>query len=377
MSLPSSSISSSERPSVGQLRTAVRLAIWIAAGLVAFDVLINVLFAYPSDRKAIPSRLQSYFEYGRSTDAQLARMTSPDRSQTAPITLAGWYDPLPIEERPGTPGSPIITFYGMSHAVRLAHAVSRVSTKYSVRALGAPGATANWAYGAYVRDQDGGKSRAVVLAFMSANLAMINTMSPMTWNIGFPMPYTADRFFVENGRLQVVHPPYASFAQYVTAFNDSEKWAAACEVIARYDTMYSSFMRRASVLDHSSLFRLIRRAYGQRLERRARAAVLDQTGFHPDTGQIAVARAIVREFAARARSSGMIPVVYLVNSFGYSDHLFQALGPALKADNVPFVSSHQVVSPNDPRGYLPDSHFTDAVDEKIVRALIHVIETAR
>jgi hypothetical protein len=356
----------------------MRLGAWIAIGLAAFDVLINFVFAYPSDPKsADPSRLQIYFEYGRSTDAQLARMTRADRSKTAPITLSGWYDPLSIEEKIGTSQNPIVTFYGMSHAVQLAHALGRVSSAYTPRVVGAPGATANWAYGAYLRDRGGGKSRAVVLALMSANLPMITTMSPMTWNIGFPMPYTADRFFVENDKLRVVHPPYASFEQYVYTFNDPKKWLAACDIFAKNDTMYNSFIRQASILDHSSLFRLVRRAYGQRLERSSRAAVLDQTGFQSDSEQIQVARAIVHEFALRARADGMIPIIYLVNNFGYSNYLFQALSPTLNADKIPFVSSHQIISANDPRGYLPNSHFIDAVDEQLARALVKVIEDAR
>src|SRR5665647_2676737 len=188
-------IFSSDSNSAGHIRIAMRLGAWIAIGLAAFDILINVVFAYPSDPKnTYPSRLQIYFEYGRSTDAQLARMTRPDSSLTAPITLSGWYNPLTVEEKNGSLQNPIVTFYGMSHAVQLAHALGRVSNKYTARVVGAPGATANWANGAYLRDRGGGKSRAVVLAFMSANLPMITTMSPMTWNIGFPMPYTEDRF---------------------------------------------------------------------------------------------------------------------------------------------------------------------------------------
>ncbi|HEY5503836.1 MAG TPA: hypothetical protein VIK28_01665, partial [Sedimentisphaerales bacterium] len=266
---------------------------------------------------------------------------------------------------------------GMSHAVQLAHALGRVSSAYTPRVVGAPGATANWAYGAYLRDRGGLKSRAVVLAFMSANLPMITTMSPMTWNIGFPMPYTADRFFVGKGKLQVVHPPYESFEQYVDTFSDPKKWAAACEVFAKNDTMYNSFIRRASILDHSSLLRLIRRAHGQRLERNAGVGVLDQTGFNADSEQIKVARAIVHEFALRARADGMIPIIYIVNNLGYSDYLYQALSPTLNSDKIPFVSSHQIVSPNDPRGYLPNSHFIDSVDEQLARKLIEVVEAEK
>src|ERR1035437_163340 len=374
----SSFIFSSEGHLVGRLRVATRLGIWIAVGLAAFDILINIVFAYPSDPKNInPSRLQTYFEYGPSTDAQLARMTRPDSAQTAPITLAGWYNPLTAEENKEAPSRPIVTFYGMSHAVQLAHAITRISNAYTPRGGGAPGATTNWAYGAYLRDRGGGKSRAVVLALMSANLPMITTMSPMTWNIGFPMPYTEDRFFIDNDKLRVIHPPYDSFEQYVDAFSDPAKWSAVSDIFAKYDTMYSPFIRQASFLDHSSLFRLVRRAYGQRLERSTRAAVLDQTGFRPDSEQIKVARAIVREFAQHARADGMIPVIYIVNNFGYSDYLFQALSPVLAADKIPYVSSHQIVSANDPRGYVPNSHFTDAVDEQLAQALIKVINDAK
>jgi hypothetical protein len=134
---------------------------------------------------------------------------------------------------------------------------------------------------------------------------------------------------------------------------------------------------RASVLDHSSLFRLIRRAYGQRVLRNARNAILTSDGFRSESEQVQVARAIIHEFAQRARKDGMIPVIFIVNNFGYSDYLFKALYPALQADNVPYLSSHTIVSPDDPRGYLPDSHFTDEIDDKLARALVGVIENSR
>jgi hypothetical protein len=57
--------------------------------------------------------------------------------------------------------------------------------------------------------------------------------------------------------------------------------------------------------------------------------------------------------------------------------LFQALCPTLNADKIPYVSSHKIISANDPRGYLPDSHFTDAVDEQLARALVKIIENAK
>jgi hypothetical protein len=69
----------------------------------------------------------------------------------------------------------------------------------------------------------------------------------------------------------------------------------------------------------------------------------------------------------------MIPVIFIANNLGYSDYLYRALQPVLDADQIPYVSSHTILSPNDPRGYLPDSHFTDAVDDKLARELERVI----
>ena len=71
---------------------------------------------------------------------------------------------------------------------------------------------------------------------------------------------------------------------------------------------------------------------------------------------------------------GALPVIYLVNNLGYSNYLLQAVRATLEASNIPYVSSDAVASPNDPRKYLPDSHFTDDTDDQIARALTSVIE---
>jgi hypothetical protein len=209
---------------------------------------------------------------------------------------------------------------------------------------------------------------------MSGNLPNINTLSAMTWSTDFAMPYTSDRFYVDEDRLRVVHPPFTSFDQYAKILNDPIRWAAARDALAVNDSLYNSFIFRANIFDHSSLFRLIRRAYAQRFMRNERKSVLDATGFRPESEQVQVARNIVRSFARDARNDGVIPVIFIVNNLGYSDYLYQALKPALDEDKIPYLSSHTIVSPSDPRGYLPDSHFTDANDDKLARALAEIIE---
>jgi hypothetical protein len=373
-----SSISSSDQTLFRRIAPALHVAGWVIVGLITIDILINILLAYPSDPKVVnPSQLRLYFEYGRSTEGQLARMTRPDRSKTAPITLPGWYESLDITEFPEKSPNSIVTIYGMSHAVRLGQALERTSARLTPRMVGAPGAPTNWSFGAYLRDRGGRKSRAVVLAVMSYSLPMITTVSAMTWSFDLPMPYTTDRFYVKDGQLRVLHPPFTSFDGYVEAFYDSEKWKATRELFAKNDTMYNAFIMRASILDHSSLFRLIRRAYAQRYMRSMRKAIFDGTGFRAGSEQVQVARAIIREFARLARSDGVIPVIFIVNNLGYSDYLFQALRPVLEKDDIPYLSSHAIVSPDDPRGYLPDSHFTDEVDDRLAAALEKIIEAAK
>src|SRR5882724_1498450 len=126
MSQLSSFISSSSIWNVRRVGSALKVPLWICVSLVVIDVLINIVFAYPSDPKVTnPSRLRLYFEYGRSTEGQLSRMTRADRTQTAPITLSGWYDPLEVQEYPAESQNPIVTIYGMSHAIRLGRALGR------------------------------------------------------------------------------------------------------------------------------------------------------------------------------------------------------------------------------------------------------------
>ena len=122
---------------------------------------------------------------------------------------------------------------------------------------------------------------------------------------------------------------------------------------------------RASVLDYSSLWRLVRRAHGQSLIRNLQKSSLDQSGFRSDSEQVKVARAIIHEFATQARNDGMISVIYVVNNLGYSDNLLRALRPVLEADKIPYVSSDAIVSPYDFRGYKPDGHFTDDEDNRL------------
>lgn len=372
MNPPNSSTSSS---SMGERRRALSLLLWIIAGLVCIDASVGLAFAFPSDPKTLdPPRLALFFDYGRSTEGRLRRMVRADPAATAPITLSGWYEPLTAVERKPKPNTSKITIYGMSHAVRLADALDHVSSSLQVRSVGAPGATTNWSYGAFLRDTGNRDSKVVVLAIMSSTLSTITTMSPMTWNSTYPMPYTQDRFLLNGDRLSVVRSPYNNFPDFVKTFQDPRRWTAALDLFAKYDPRYDPLLFRATVLDHSVIVRMLRRAYGQKVDREERGKVLDARHFDRDSEQLRIANAIVVDFAAGARRRGQIPVIYIVNNMGYSDQLFRALEGSLRTHAIPALNSAAIVSPSNPRNYLPDSHFTDENDDRLARELERIVQ---
>lgn len=360
---------------MGERRRALSLLLWIIAGLVCIDASVGLAFAFPSDPKTLdPPRLALFFDYGRSTEGRLRRMVRADPAATAPITLSGWYEPLTAVERKPKPNASKITIYGMSHAVRLADALDHVSPSLQVRSVGAPGATTNWSYGAFSRDTGNRDSKVVVLAIMSSTLSTITTMSPMTWNSTYPMPYTQDRFLLNGDRLSVVRSPYNNFPDFVKTFQDPQRWTAALDLFAKYDPRYDPLLFRATVLDHSVIVRMLRRAYGQKVDREERGKVLDARHFDRDSEQLRIANAIVVDFAAGARRRGQIPVIYIVNNMGYSDQLFRALEGSLRTHAIPALNSAAIVPPSNPRNYLPDSHFTDENDDRLARELERIVQ---
>ena len=46
----------------------------------------------------------------------------------------------------------------------------------------------------------------------------------------------------------------------------------------------------------------------------------------------------------------------------------------LEADKSSYLSFHTIASPNDPRKNVPNSHFTDAVDEELARAPVRPMD---
>ncbi len=351
---------------------------WTIAFLVVIDVAVNLFFPYPSDVKKQPNRLQQYFDYGRSTEGKLYRMTGPTEDTSAPIVSAGWLETQRFTEQPVKvePGDRLlVNTYGMSFSNRLGRAIERTHSDITVRRISAPSAPANWTYAAYQLDRSLHKANAVVFTVMSENIALCTTLGAMTAYFDIPYFYTQPQYTINNNKLEAIWPEIRTLADYRTALLEKpQNWILFRQQLSSRDSYYNPILFRASPLDNSALLRLVRRGYAQLWRQNISRKVYDSNGFNPNSEQVKLVQAMIRDFAATARNDGIIPVIYIVNNIGSKDHLYQVLKPILEQDAIPYVSSHTLAPADDPRLFLSDGHFLDSIDEALASEVIRIID---
>jgi len=65
--------------------------------------------------------------------------------------------------------------------------------------------------------------------------------------------------------------------------------------------------------------------------------------------------------------------VILIEDRGYGDSLSTIAVPTLKANDIEFVATSTIVSPDDSGNFVADGHFTPAAFEKIARAVLKLL----
>lgn len=356
-----------------------RVVICIFVYLAAIDLLVNILFQYPEDPKETsPSFLQSYFDYGRSVEGKLQWMTRPTVDASAPRVNGGWLKSdkyLALPAKTENADQILVAMYGMSHTEQLWKAISKTDNRFLIRGFMAAGAPPNWSYAAYEFDRGRHEADVAVIGILTDSVFPVTTTTGMTAFFDSSFPYTFPRYTLKDGKLHVAHPPFYDAKGYIDHFYDKSKWGSYRDWLAGNDKYYDGFLFRSSVLDYSTVLRLLRRAYSEREKQKLTSAVYTKTGFVETCEEIVVLREIVREFAESARSDGVIPIVYIVNSKGRGDHLFRALKPILDQYDIPHLSTHLICPPDDPHVYLAEnSHFIPSKDMELAAGMIEIIK---
>lgn len=352
--------------------------LWVIFYLAMIDLAVNLIFSYPKDpRNIAPSKLQLYFEYGRSIEGKYARMTRKTNDESAPIVSSGWLenreDHFLTKDRDYS-DKPTVTVYGMSHAFYLADDMAKIDNTLIVRAFCAPAAVPSWSFTAYSIDRERQHSDVVILAALTSGIPLISTTSGGTAFFDSGSPYTYPRYFLSDGVLKHTSPPFISVEGYREYFYDSKKWEEYLNWMKENDKFYSPLLFRKTVLDSSGILRVLRRAYASATNRKKESEVYDDArGFKPNSDEVKILKAMVIEFAKTARRDRSLPIIYIVNNLNASNHLYRLLESTLSTNGIPFLSSHTICPPNDPRNYLPDHHFIPSLNIKLAEAMTKII----
>jgi hypothetical protein len=377
LSTSSSEASQEPVPVTRRIRGILVVGAWMIATLAAADVAINVLFPAPSDPNVRPSKLRAYFEYGRSIEGKLARLVGTNDATAAQIAHAGWLSTPPGPEQPirRRPGSDLfVASYGMSFSEQVGTALVKLEPKVTTRFWGGPSAPPNCAYAYYLADRGRHSADAVILGILSNRVAAMESTSGMNNSFEGPAPYTYPSFIPDGaGGLIKIEPTLRTLDQLRAALADSNSRRALLDEMRQYDAYYAAYLFDQTVFDYSALARIVRRALAHRNDRSIESRSHTDVGFVAESFAATALRLMVKEFAASARYDEKLPVVLLLHTRGYSDHLFAALADVLAADDIPYVSTHAICPANDPSNYIGDGHFTEEANGRIARALADLL----
>ena len=359
------------------IANAIKTAFWFIIFLIILDVAFNLLFPYPSDPLNIsPSQMSLFFDYGRSVEAKVQRQIGPTDDTSSPLSRAGWLisdETNTLPTHPDSGSNLLLATYGMSFSNQVSEAVQAIDPRITLRIVAGPAAPPNFAFTAYNLDRKKHKASVVMLAILASSLPAMDAISGMNWNPEVPPPYTFPKYCVKNEKLQAIWPEIKSLKELREAFKNEQKWHKFVVQMSIHDRFFNSFIFTHNFLDNSALIRLVRRGWQQSYLGNVIQEIHTNKGFNPVWNQIPVLQAMIKEFTITAKLDGKVPIILLLNDRKYGDHLFKILQVTLEKENIPYVSTHNIVPANNLKNFLGDGHFTKEANSKIASEVLKII----
>ena len=360
-------------------RRALAIVSWTIAALTTLDITVNQLFPYPTDRHSQASSLETYFNYGRSAAGKLEQMVGPTDETSHELAQVGWLHAEQLaqqENQPALsadPAAPLVAFYGMSFTKQLGAALAPLAPELAQRHIAAPSAGPSYAFAAYEADAENHHAEIVVLGILADSVKALKTMTAASWLSDSPSAYSYPRYHLQADELVTIEPQVQSLGELRAAMADPQLWQAYRAQLAKQDAFYHSAIFERSWLDRSVLARLIRRSLAQEHFRKVEAQIYNEQAGFIDPEINALLATIVERFVSQARARNQFPIVLLIDSQGYNDHLLQLLQPTLEQQNIAYLSTHHIAPADNPNNYIPDSHFTEAVNQKLAQAFLNLL----
>jgi len=360
-------------------RRVLTVVLWTIAASIGIDGLVGLVFRLPADVQNQGSALQNYFDYGRSIEGKLRRLVGETSALDAPIVKAGWLSSECDTEQLLPPDKLGIDVYGMSFTNKIADEVERLNPGIVIRRFAGPGAPPNHSYACFLRRFEANRTLAPVqiLGVLASSVRRMETISGLTTSFEGPTPFTYPRYsLTKTGYLEGHMPTITSEDDLRFALADPRKWSEFEGDLAVNDYFYSRSTFNSDFLDHSVIARMIRRAWGQRVVNDRTNALRPTEGFSGAPDIMPVLRAILVDFARKARRRGTRPLVILIEDRGYGGTVSAPTIPTLRANGIEFISTSSIVAPSDSGNFVADGHFTSTAFAKIAQAVLKLVGSA-
>ncbi|MDG3002599.1 hypothetical protein [Paludisphaera mucosa] len=378
MSRLNSSISSSEPPAGLGWGDSARVLAWTLAWLAVIDVGASVAFPPPGDPKERPSALQSYFQYGRSIEDKLDRLVGRTDSETAPIAFAGWIDPPQGEGQPRTraAGSDLmVAFYGMSFSGHVGEALKEAEPSFTIRNIAGPSAPASQVLALYEADRGRHEGDVVVLSVLDSAVAALLATNGFCRNFDGPLPYMFPRYYIGPRGLGSHEPPARSLAEFRTLWYDPEGRARVIDDIRKWDLYYTPFLFHKSLLDESTVVRLLRRALATGGRKSIEGYYLAGGRFIEGSEPVRCLQGIVDRFIVQAQADGKRPFVLMIQDGTSGSRLQAVLGPTIAGRGALGLNTDAVCPTSESANFLPDGHITHEANRRIAEAMAALLRS--
>ena len=376
MTVSNSSISNSESDNIPtSMLTGQRVfvaSLWALVWLILIDISLNIFFAMPKSPLIQPSKLQSFFDYGRSAEGKIRYMVGRDKESTSMVANAGWILENEVDDQPKMASSHdrvLIAAYGQTFTNQICEALTVVDPRFELRLKAGPAATVSHSYAYYKADAKNQQADVVVLGILASSLIYMTSPTTATINFEGAAPYTYPIYKLNDGHISEEDPIIHSIEELRTAFYDNPSlWQVYIKMLRSKSPTYNSWIFEKDIFDYSALARMIRRSIGQKHVHDVTARYWNANGFINTDGILDIANTLVADFAADVRAKGQIPYVLLIQDKGYKNHLALAFESQLKQLDIPYLSTHTIASNTNPRNFVSDGHFTPEVTMQIARA---------
>jgi hypothetical protein len=357
-------------------KRVIGVLLWTLTATIFIDVAVGFVFRLPSDPRVAGTALQNYFDYGRSIEGKLRRLVGMTPGSAAPIVEAGW---LAKECDIGTtsvPGKIGFDIYGMSFTNQIADHMEGLDNELASTRFGGPAAPPNHSYACFLRRVAENRTLAPVqiIGILASSVRRMVTISGLTTSFEGPMPFTYPRYaLTRDGQLEGRMSSISTEDDLRSALGDPQKWRAFKEDLSAADFFYSKAIFEEDAFDRSVVARMIRRALGQRVINSRTDALQTKTGFSGAPEIMTVLRAMLLDFAHKARERGSRPIVILIEDRGYGGTISTRLVPTLQESGIEFVSTSTLVAANDSGNFVADGHFTPRAFDKIAQSVVKLL----